>query len=424
MSDGDAVEALLQQVKPIPVPDEPNLYQIPAALSPIYRQIPLAIKLAMWIVSAIIAAADSQAPVAHPLVLLHQWRRFVWFLVKTVILGTLSTLVVGDVWYGPSRVKVEALINDFSLPSRLSRYDSVKIDASDEPLGVHYLEYRPQAGDPGKVIYLNHGFGASSLSWLPVLPKLANKLAIGTALGHDAMGFGFSQRSRYLELFTLPKSAAIATALIQQRCPQASEYILLGHSMGALTTLQMALQLGDAPKRIVLVAPAFGVRPTTVYTKGKEPYKQQRSLIRSLIDIPLAYVLRRVVGLKSFWRKGLELVWGNSKRLKDSDVLRFQWPAIGYGWEPGLLDFAQAQALPTNYSDRDLLKKVLELPRTTVSIILGSKDRIVSPKQVRSFLGDFATIKLVELDGLGHDPFEEDVERFLKAMDDVAAAES
>ena len=47
-------------------------------------------------------------------------------------------------------------------------------------------------------VYVNHGFGALALSWLPAMPKLARAFggssAAALVLGHDAPGFGFTDR--------------------------------------------------------------------------------------------------------------------------------------------------------------------------------------------------------------------------------------
>ena len=86
---------------------------------------------------------------------------------------------------------------------------------------------------------------------------------------------------------------------------------------------------------------------------------------------------------KNFWRKGLQAVWGDSKKLKDSDVLRFQWPAIGKGWEDGLLTFTRAMAQPTAMTDAGLVEQVLQTEtNATVTVILGSQDRVVRTDQV------------------------------------------
>lgn len=119
---------------------------------------------------------------------------------------------------------------------------------------------------------------------------------------------------------------------------------------------------------------------------------------------------------KNFWKQGLQLAWGDPKKVSDSDALRFQWPSIGAGWERGLIKFAQAQARPTLLTDSELLQEVLKLENTTVAVIYGSNDRVVSSKIINKFFQSFPQVPLVELDGLGHDPFEEDTESFVRVV--------
>jgi pimeloyl-ACP methyl ester carboxylesterase len=69
--------------------------------------------------------------------------------------------------------------------------------------------------------------------------------------------------------------------------------------------------------------------------------------------------------------------------------------------------------------DATLLRRVLELPNTTVAVVLGSKDKVVPPKLIHKFLQDFETVPVVELEGLGHDAFEEDVEAFMGAVEQL-----
>ena len=99
-------------------------------------------------------------------------------------------------------------------------------------------------------------------------------------------------------------------------------------------------------------------------------------------------------------------------------MLRFQWPSIGKGWERGLFHFSRAQ-MGDEMDDVTLLRRVLALPNTTVAVILGSKDKVVPPRMTKKFLQDFESIPIVELEGLGHDAFEEDVETFLEAVDEL-----
>jgi pimeloyl-ACP methyl ester carboxylesterase len=120
----------------------------------------------------------------------------------------------------------------------------------------------------------------------------------------------------------------------------------------------------------------------------------------------------------------LQQFWGDPLCVRDSDALRFQWPAIAAGWENGLLDFSRAQTM--NYEedglhdDTVLLRRVLELPNCRVFVIQGSNDRVVPASRTRKFLKEFQDrVPIMELEGLGHDPFEENTESFCRAVDEI-----
>lgn len=61
-------------------------------------------------------------------------------------------------------------------------------------LEVHYLrEEDPSAAGPRCVLHMNHGFGASSSSWSPVIRALSSELG-ALAIAHDTPGFGLTAR--------------------------------------------------------------------------------------------------------------------------------------------------------------------------------------------------------------------------------------
>ena len=189
----------------------------------------------------------------------------------------------------------------------------------------------------------------------------------------------------------------------------------------------------------------------------------------------VTYILRRAVGTNNSWRQGLQLAYGRRRRRRDeeeeedggdtttttnnnttresgaatvtdSDVLRYAWPAIGDGWEQGVLNFATAQQLPQEDAlddDALLLRRVLDLPQTQVLILLGSDDTIVPSQHVYNFVHKVlqekkkknktkknndddndehrndSTIPIVEMFGLGHCAFEEDPEEFCSKVGEL-----
>jgi len=374
----------------------------------------------------------------------HWIRWLVGFSIKCTILSSLTIMVLQDIFLRPARISSGDLKDKYFLPSTLSHFEQVAVQKQTESasVGLHWLEYRNEENHDvveGKrrMLYCNHGFGASSLSWLPSLKKMTQRLKCHVGLAHDALGFGFTELNVVdaseedpIYWYSSVGSAHLANTLLKKKSlGQNDSVVLVGHSMGALTTLRLALELPkETEKRIILVSPALGIRqpPGARKSPGRRGGAAPKALkfARSwLLERPFQYVLRRTVGRPGFWRKGLQLVWGDANRLNDSDVLRFQWPAIHRGWEAGLVRFARAQAraFPSDdlglMPDEELLIRALALPNTKVEVILAEKDRVVNPQRSRRFLEPFPIVKVQELAGLGHDPFEEDVDAFLHAIE-------
>ncbi|GAX24772.1 hypothetical protein FisN_4Hh330 [Fistulifera solaris] len=442
----DDIKAGTEAVAPVSHPEEPNLYEFPSDLHPAYRDLPGPASIAVALFSAATAALTT---FSNPnliqwrlfaAVYRRNWKAIVSFLVKTVILWTFTTLLMQDLFLPPSRISIDTLLQQYFLPSKLSRYEKFQID--DRTAGIHFLEY-DNTKQPAKwdCLYVNHGFGASSLSWLPAIPGLAEKARARVVLGHDAAGFGFTDRPSSKDDFTLKATAKLGLSVLQSRAPKS--VLLLGHSMGSITTMRMALDLPpDMEARVILVAPSLGLSrvPKPGQKNGMNGYPRRRlhrpasaaayltrlkEINNALLAFPVAilqailsYALRRLVGNPGFWRKGLQLAWGNPLRVKNSDVLRFQWPSIGKGWEKGFIGFSSAQLLPGDKSDGELLQAILDRG-IKVDVVVGSKDKVVPENRIRGFLKDFPSVRIVAMEDMGHDPFEEDVPAFLDVVSNL-----
>jgi pimeloyl-ACP methyl ester carboxylesterase len=448
-------------------------------------------------------------------------RRVAGFLFKSVAWSLIAQVVLQDTLFvdklQSSRVTMKTLVQKHFLPSSLSKYNPVTIDpiassesktiiegasptapnAENEPftLGVHYLQYentsiekevegkdkededddsvitdsaatsstnpskKPKKRRTFEAMYFQHGFGASSLSWLPVLPALAKQMNARVALGHDTVGFGFTDRPKDQRWYRPRQSSRIAEAILAKESQAVTNLLssgddetkpknaapapvcLVGHSMGSRSTLRLATQLPlETPKLIILSSPALGlISPKPPRSSKSKPAQLASSLTtavsRKILKPAFKYFLRRVIGFNGSWRKGLEGVWGDPKKVsEDSDVLRYSWPSIGYGWEEGILNFVGAQVLPADDELDDdflLLRRVLDLPHTKVLIVLGSRDRVIPTKSVEKFVERVASLEsssgeknnnnvpIVELEGLGHCAFEEDREAFCDAVEQL-----
>lgn len=122
----------------------------------------------------------------------------------------------------------------------------------------------------------------------------------------------------------------------------------------------------------------------------------------------------------NFWLNGLRLAWGDPDVVTRSDALRFQWPSIVLGWECGLLAFTRSRLFSKcNYPDGELklLDDVIKLPNTSVVIVHGSKDPVVPVANSRRIEEHWkSSVMYIELDGQGHDPFEEGMAEFVEKV--------
>mmetsp|Transcript_1409 Transcript_1409/g.2563 ORF Transcript_1409/g.2563 Transcript_1409/m.2563 type:complete len:691 (-) Transcript_1409:159-2231(-) len=552
--DQSAAQQLPPRPERIPRPDEPNLFEIPSDLHPAYKPVPIVLRAGIALASAAIVGRRSLRqfllPTATPTSIFRQLfqklsmalssqritaaavRHALSFALRTALLATVAGLAVQEVGFAPSRVTTRYLAERDELPSALSRYETItpvdpppifaKSAASSTtatvsswtedkrvpspPIGVHSIQYKKRdkqsttpannaSGTPKyDGIYFHHGFGASSLSWLPVLPSLVERLGkpittttttateteksnarVAVGVAHDAPGFGFTDRPSTdenggLEQYGTENNVGIGLALLKNAFRESQDnggggggstkslgkseveeeggpksIAIFGHSMGSKAALLMALtcarhksSLKFRPALVVLVAPALegatlpSARASSKTVEGGS--KQKNSWFRTMarrvwvawrklfLDYPFRYGLRRLVsGSKDFWRKGLTLARGHPDRLSDSDVLRFAWPSIGKGWEEGLINFARAKlslpALPLD--DGQLLREVSNLKDTKVVIVYGSNDRVVRIEGAvaERLRAEFPKVAVVRMEGLGHDPFEEDVDGFLVELE-------
>mmetsp|Transcript_14897 Transcript_14897/g.28006 ORF Transcript_14897/g.28006 Transcript_14897/m.28006 type:complete len:595 (+) Transcript_14897:342-2126(+) len=461
-----------------PRSDEPNIYNIPTSLRPEYQSLPIVVKAMLGIVSVLFSSLRFTKAISRVSFQKSPIRKLE-FLVATFVYFFLSMVAVQDLFYAPSRISMSSLLLNNWLPSRLSKYsilhtavppqlvykedlDRLQID----PIGVHFVEFENEGKSINEeykfdAIHFNHGFGASSLSWLPVIPSLVQKLHGKLGFAHDAPGFGFTDRPISsgkrggLVPYSSAANAAIGNILLNNRLRnewKSKRIALFGHSMGCSATLKMALTLPlEVEKVVVLVAPALvGEFPDEnngeryngkgdnlsgsqeVQESVKQIVQSQPSRVRELVarflaairtlvlDFGVMYVLRRAVGRPGFWKNGLRLAWGDPNRLTETDVLRFQWPSIGKGWEGGLLSFTRSRITSScayRGGEVQLLCDVLNLPNTRVIIVQGTKDSIVPVTMAKRIADHFqGRIRLIQLDGQGHDPFEESVNVFVQSV--------
>lgn len=130
---------------------------------------------------------------------------------------------------------------------------------------VRHVETRTGAlrvleGGEGPPLVLLHGRGSAATSWAPLLPALSRSRRV---LAVDLPGFGASRghpftggdAERALAFFVDPLEAWLVSEAADRGAP-----VIMGHSLGGLCTIELALRGRVTPRALILVAP-MGVGP-------------------------------------------------------------------------------------------------------------------------------------------------------------------
>jgi pimeloyl-ACP methyl ester carboxylesterase len=289
------------------------------------------------------------------------------------------------------------------------------------------------------IVHLNHGFGASCLSYLDVIAGLADGVG-AVVVAHDRVGFGLTDRPEQTAEYAPSESRALARELVcmvgAQRGCERAPLVLVGHSLGAQLSILQAL---DEPKRVralVLVAPAL---PPT--SPARQVRQERRALVRGLggalqalallaaaarsallraLTPLLLLLLRAAVYSPRFWAGGLGSAWRDRSRVTAATLARYRRPSLAKQWDVGMLRFARAMAATAGADELRGGSPPLELLKAAdfPVLIVHGRDDAVTPiggsRALAAALGARAT--LVELDDCGHVPHEECPARFLDVV--------
>ncbi|KAG5182234.1 Alpha/Beta hydrolase protein [Tribonema minus] len=371
-------------------------------------------------------------------------------------------------------VPFQLIYRELFLAPRLNKPEDVPPSTSSQfreaaGIKVHLLHESPPSPETSNtVLHFNHGFGACSLSWEPVLARLARSLN-ARALAHDMPGFGLTQRvplRRTAGVYTLQKNAEITRALLKPGDSGSDSEgghkhtILFGHSMGGVTAALAAVGAEFEPRytTLVLVAPALTAVTRTPATTNlaaaaaadAPPSPQQRRARLSMLAAPfrglrsageraarflyrrallpvasplVALSLHPIVYSGAFWRTGLQKAWFDKAGVGLEVVNRYRWPSLVRRWDRGLALFVLSQSRWSKVAHSDTPEEplVAALKRKAdagmrIILIHGAQDPLVSAASSRALKSLIPAIDLVELQNCGHVPHEEMPDAFLDVL--------
>lgn len=133
----------------------------------------------------------------------------------------------------------------------LAHFEERRIELAGAPRGA---SLRYLAAGSGPPILLVHGLGGSAFNWIAVAPALARRHRV---LVPDLPGHGGSAPLPSLETLD-PVADALADLL---RCEEAEPALVVGHSLGGLVGVRLAVRRPEAVAALVLAA-AAGISST------------------------------------------------------------------------------------------------------------------------------------------------------------------
>ena len=170
---------------------------------------------------------------------------------------------------------------------------------------IHY--YRTGGSKP--VFILLHGATDNGLCWTPVAELLAEQydVIMSDAQGHglsDRLDTDFSYKNHTLQVVELIRQLGLKKPFI------------MGHSMGAGTAVNIAVEYPSLPKAIILEDPAW-IAPDSVGFEGdEEKTKQREAFMESLAGLgkrTLEEVIAECRAANPRWSEAEVIPWAKSK---------------------------------------------------------------------------------------------------------------
>lgn len=200
-----------------------------------------------------------------------------------------------------------------------------------EDVKIHY--YRQGTGVP---LIMAHGFSDSGACWQAFAQQFVDEYDV---ILIDARAHGHSDAS--LKGNGNPEQARDIANLIDQL--HLEKPFVMGHSMGANTTLQVAVDLGDTIRAAILEDPPFIMQePEQSQARVEEIRQGMMRWLKEMQDMPLEQLVMRCIKDNPTWRAEELVAWAESKQQFATKAHHFG-PRNFNPWQ----DLVQALTVPT-----------------------------------------------------------------------------
>lgn len=284
--------------------------------------------------------------------------------------------------------------NDFDFEAELEALNApVKFQS------VHgYRRAYRKMGD-GPALLLLHGIGDSSVSWVPLIPRLAERYTVITP---DLLGHGNSSKPR--ADYSIAAYANGMRDLLDVL--DIDKVTVVGHSLGGGVAAQMAYQYPERLERLVLVSSGGVSRQVT-------PILRMVSAPFADFTLPLLHwPLARVGG-----RLGLELLRRSGHDLgRDADELIRVFDALPDGSARTAFVRTLRSAVDWRGQVITMLDRCYLADAMPVLLVWGTNDGVIPVEHAHIAHSCMPNSRLVIFDGAGHFPHHTDPDRFVDEL--------
>lgn len=243
----------------------------------------------------------------------------------------------------------------------------------------------------GNSVVLLHGWLGSWRYWMPTMEALADHYR---TYALDFWGFGDSDKPG--DCYGIDDYVRLVISFMDGL--GIAQTALIGHSLGGVVALRVAMARPQRVKKVVLVdAPVQG---------------SGLSVSLKLVRNPLSRLLARPSTLIGLWMRALKRVSSDWTEMYD-EILE----------DTAKLDHSAVEQSVRNMLELDLAPSLEQLYTHTL-VVYGDKDEFVDPGQAHFFAdGTVATAQVVILEGCRHFPFLDQPSKFNRLLKEFLESE-
>ena len=249
-------------------------------------------------------------------------------------------------------------------------------------------------------LILIHGFGASIEHWRNNIPVLSQKR---TVYSLDLLGFGASRKARtqYTVDLWVEQLHDFWQAVVGQ------PVVLVGNSIGSLVCISAAAKYPEMTKGVVMLSlPDVSLRQEMLPKAVQPLVTTIENLVASPLLIKSLLKILRQPSIISRWAK---IAYPDTSAVNQELVQILSAPAYDEGADQTFYSLFQGVRKPGFAASAQEILPQLQLP---ILLIWGLQDRMIPPKLAPMFAQLNPQIELIELEGVGHCPHDENPSQF------------